>query len=208
MSTLQEGLARYLSPQQRTQLAGVTVGIAGAGGLGSNCAMLLLRSGIRHFVIADYDVLDASNLNRQYYSAAQVGMVKVEALVENLRAIDADVTLHTYCERLTATNLPVLFAPCDIIIEALDDAQMKRTLVETLSDRPLVCASGMAGWGGPPMHSRTIGSTVTVVGDFTSDIAKAPPMAPRVMMAAAMQADAVLSYILGPSALNEEAGRM
>ncbi len=48
------------------------VGIAGCGGLGSNCAVALVRTGIVNLVIADFDVIDESNLNRQYYFLNQV----------------------------------------------------------------------------------------------------------------------------------------
>jgi sulfur carrier protein ThiS adenylyltransferase len=56
------------------------VGIAGAGGLGSNCAAALVRSGIGALVIADFDVVTESNLNRQFYFRDQVGMQKTAAL--------------------------------------------------------------------------------------------------------------------------------
>ena len=49
------------------------VGIAGAGGLGSNCAAALVRTGFRHIKIADFDVVDYSNLNRQFYFLQQAG---------------------------------------------------------------------------------------------------------------------------------------
>ena len=51
----------------KTHLSKFRVGIAGAGGLGSNCAVALARSGVGTLVIADYDVIESSNLNRQYY---------------------------------------------------------------------------------------------------------------------------------------------
>ena len=56
------------------------VGIAGAGGLGSNCAVALARSGIGTLVISDFDVIEESNLTRQYFFTDQVGMLKTEAL--------------------------------------------------------------------------------------------------------------------------------
>ena len=49
------------------------VGIAGAGGLGSNCAVALARSGVGTLVIADFDIIEAANLNRQYYFTDQIG---------------------------------------------------------------------------------------------------------------------------------------
>ncbi len=55
-------------------------GIAGAGGLGSNCAVALARSGIGTLVIADFDKIEPANLNRQYYFADQAGMYKTDAM--------------------------------------------------------------------------------------------------------------------------------
>ena len=43
------------------------IGIAGAGGIGSNVAVNLVRSGVDNFIIADFDKIEESNLNRQYY---------------------------------------------------------------------------------------------------------------------------------------------
>ena len=55
------------TPPERAVLARARVGIAGAGGLGSNCAMHLVRAGVRHLVVADFDVVGESNLNRQFF---------------------------------------------------------------------------------------------------------------------------------------------
>ena len=52
------------------------VGIAGAGGLGSNCAVALARVGIGTLIIADFDVVSESNLNRQYYFYDQIGYIQ------------------------------------------------------------------------------------------------------------------------------------
>ena len=53
--------------QIKERLKDFRIGIAGAGGLGSNCAMALVRSGITKLIIADFDSVDESNLNRQFY---------------------------------------------------------------------------------------------------------------------------------------------
>lgn len=195
-----QGLARYLTLEQREKLATVRVGIAGAGGLGSNCAMLLARSGIRKFVIADCDFVDASNLNRQFFFADQIGQNKVHALKANIHALDSAIDIVCHTTLLDAANVSTIFSSCDIIVEALDSIESKRMMAQIfLPDDPLlVSASGMAGWGGESMRVRKIRNDMVIVGDFSRDIATHPPLAPRVMMAAAMQADAVLEYVLGP----------
>ena len=60
-------LEGHLAAEQCKVLASARIGMAGAGGLGSNCAVFLARTGIRDFVIADPDVVALSNLNRQHF---------------------------------------------------------------------------------------------------------------------------------------------
>lgn len=190
-------LARHLPPRHIARLRDARVGIAGAGGLGSNCAMLLVRSGIRRLRIADPDVVDLSNLNRQLFFRDQVGRAKVDALAENLRAINPGLDLELSRERLDGPAAVSFFSPCDIVAEAVDSAAAKQELIHALLEagQRVVAASGMGGWGGD-MHRRILGR-LTVVGDFAAEVGPAaPPLAPRVMMAAAMQADEIIRRIL------------
>ena len=192
------GLARYLAPEQLAKLASVSVGIAGAGGLGSNCAMLLARSGIRRMVIVDHDRVEPSNLNRQFYFPQDVRAAKVEALGRNLRLIDPGIKLLLVNKRISPRNIAELFSGCAIVVEALDQAGHKAVLCNTLMSMPcfIVSASGIGGIGGV-MIRRKIGSKMVCVGDFSAEVnGSNPPLGPRVMQAAAMQADAVLEYLL------------
>lgn len=196
---LEEGLQRYLSAASLERLASVRVGIAGAGGLGSNCAMLLARSGIRHFTIVDFDRVEASNLNRQFYFPEDVGQPKVEALGRNLRRIEPELNLRLINQRLADDSLTGHFADCAVVVEALDRAEYKAVLCNRLVAAGVfvVSASGMGGFGGPVMQKRHLGEHLVCVGDFSTQVDAAhPPLAPRVMQAAALQADAVLEFIL------------
>lgn len=193
-------LESHLSEAQRARLAAARVGVAGAGGLGSNCAVFLVRSGIRRLVIADPDVVSPSNLNRQHFFPRHLGLAKVEALGGVLRELNPALDLTLAPKALDAESACALFAGCDVVVEAVDEPAVKKTLVEALLRRghSVVSASGMAGWGGPPMTARRIGQRLTVVGDFATEIGPGcPPMAPRVVMAAALEADAVLALLLG-----------
>lgn len=203
MNLFAQGLSQHLTPGQAARLAKARVGVAGAGGLGSNCAVLLARSGVGRFILVDHDVVEPSNLNRQHYLAEDVGRPKVEALASVLRAINPDIGVTARRVMLDETNTPGLFRGCDVVVEAVDDAATKRMLAEALlgDGRYLVSASGMAGWGGPAMQARHLGDCMVVVGDFVNEVGPdLPPLAPRVVMAAAMQADAVLTRLLGPCA--------
>ena len=149
------GANTYLNDRERQILESATVGIAGAGGLGSNCAAHLVRAGVRRLVIADFDVVSKSNLNRQFFFRDQLGRKKVDALSENLRRIEPDLDLALHDLRLTPENARPTFEGCQIIVEALDSADAKSMLLGALlpMGKPIVSASGLAGWG----HSRTIG---------------------------------------------------
>ena len=203
-SALERGLRRHLPPEQLNALAAAGVGLAGAGGLGSNCAMMLARSGLTRFVLVDGDVVEESNLNRQHYFPRHVGQSKVLALGEQLRELGG---MHTDARhvRIDERNIADILALAPIWVEALDEPEAKRLFVEEALRAGIFCvsASGLAGWGGPPMQRRVLthkdGSPrLILVGDFSSAVSEIlPPLAPRVVQTAAMQADAVLEHILG-----------
>ena len=189
----------YLTADEQAHLERATVGVAGAGGLGSNVAAHLVRAGIRRLVLADFDVVSPSNLNRQFFFRDQIGRRKVDALAENLRRIEPDLDLALHAVRLDAANLRPLFGACDVGVEAFDNVESKVALIAALRDRPVVSASGLAGWGrSNEMKVRRVGKSLVLVGDCASDIrAGLAPQSARVGIAAAMQANVALSLILG-----------
>ena len=191
----------YLTPGERTRLAAATVGIAGAVGLGSNCALHLVRSGVGRLVIADFDVVNDSNLNRQFYFRDQIGRKKVEALRENLLRIDPEADIVALDTKIDVANAKDVFAPCGIVVEAFDRADAKSLLLGALagSGKQLVAASGIAGWGrSNAIRLRRFGGEMVVIGDGESAVSDGmPPFSPRVGIAAAMQANTVVAMLLG-----------
>jgi sulfur carrier protein ThiS adenylyltransferase len=182
-----------------------TVGIAGLGGLGSVVAIALCRTGIGELVLADFDVVEPSNLNRQQYFVDQIGLPKSEAMLANLKRINPYVRVLARNVRLTSENIPQIFSEVDLLVEAFDRADQKTMLVESFSaafpEKPVVMASGVAGHGpGTELRVHTVGRKITVVGDLES---AAQPgrglMAPRVGIAAHLQANIVLRLLLGES---------
>ena len=178
------------------------VGIAGAGGLGSNCAAALARTGVGTLVIADFDSVELSNLSRQYYFTDQVGMMKTTALKENLTRIRPEVNVVIHEVKLDKKNIPSIFSGCDIIVEAFDKTEMKEMLIETvqkeLPDIPLIVGSGMAGWGkNEILKFRKIDNTLYVCGDESSEASEDfPTLAPRVGIVANMQANTVIELLM------------
>jgi sulfur carrier protein ThiS adenylyltransferase len=178
-----------------------TVGIAGAGGLGSNCAVALARVGTGTLIIADFDVVSRDNLNRQYYFEDQIGKSKTDALKENIGRINPSVMVISHNICLTKENIPFLFRDCDVIVEAFDQADQKEMLIETVltafPEKPIVIGLGMAGWGNnDTIHCRQV-DNMFICGDEISEIApQLPPIAPGVGMVANMQANVVLEILL------------
>ena len=190
----------YLTPKERAVLESARVGIAGAGGLGSNCAMHLVRAGVAHLTVVDFDVVNESNLNRQFFFRDQLGTKKVEALKENLLRIDPDADIRAVDMRLDAASARDVFADCDIVVEAFDGVDAKVMLVSAFaaSGKGLVTASGLAGWGmSNAVRLRKLGNIIAVGDGETAVGADAAPVSPRVGIAAAMEANAVVATLLG-----------
>ena len=181
------------------------VGIAGAGGLGSNCAASLARSGVGTLLIADFDKVELSNISRQFYFIDQVGIMKTTALKENLKRIRPEMNVVIHQTVLTEKNIPSIFRDCHVIVEAFDRADMKQMLVETvqkeLTGIPLIVGSGLAGWGNTEiLKFRKIDETLYICGDEMSEATDDyPPLAPRVSIVANMQANAVIEILMRKS---------
>jgi sulfur carrier protein ThiS adenylyltransferase len=185
----------------RKVLEGKVVGIAGCGGLGSNCAIALARVGLGHLILVDFDEVDFSNLNRQYFFLNQVGEKKATALKENILQIDPGLKVDSYNIKLDALNIPLIFKDCDVIVEAFDLAEMKHMLIETvLSELPgkyIVSGVGLAGYGDSNMIRVNQSDNLIVCGDGVTEVSdQLPPLAPRVGLVANMQANEVLRILL------------
>ena len=187
--------------QIQEKLKGMRVGIAGAGGLGSNCAVALARVGVGNLVIVDFDVVSESNLNRQYYFHEQIGEKKVIALKDIIKHINEKIKVKAIDLKLGHDDILEIFKDCDVIVEAFDRADMKQMILESvlgeMPETPIVAGLGMAGWGdNESIHYRKEGM-LHICGDEKTEIAEdIPPLAPRVGIVANMQANTVLEILL------------
>ncbi len=179
------------------------IGIAGAGGIGSNVAFHLVRSGVLDLKIIDFDRVEASNLNRQFYFADQIGSPKVEALQTNLLRIDPAARIEAIVQRLDADNALPAFADCGIVVEAFDRAESKAMLINALADsgKYLVSGSGLAGLAPEGVKLRHLGEHMAIAGDFSSDTAHYRLYSPKVMLIASLMAIAVLQKLGYPEEL-------
>ncbi|TFG48147.1 MAG: sulfur carrier protein ThiS adenylyltransferase ThiF, partial [Candidatus Brocadiia bacterium] len=104
----------------KEKLEKAVVGIAGLGGLGSTVAHALARTNIGRLIIADFDLVEQSNLNRQQYFTDQIGKPKTQATLENLKRINPDIDIQPHKTRLIAENIPEIFADAHVIVECFD----------------------------------------------------------------------------------------
>lgn len=183
------------------KFSSATVAVCGLGGLGSNIAISLARSGIGKLLLIDYDLVDITNLHRQQYKANQVGMFKTEALVENLKEMSPYTQIEAQNVRISKENAGSLLQNADIICEAFDEAESKAELVdtvlETMPNKYIVAASGMAGLGSAnSIRTRRITSKFYLCGDEVSDVNDDIGLvSSRVMLCAAHQAHTVLRIL-------------
>jgi sulfur carrier protein ThiS adenylyltransferase len=200
MGDFKKVIQGYFKEEDLKKILSVKIGIAGLGGLGSNCAVNLVRSGINNLILVDFDRIEPKNLNRQFYFQHQIGLFKTEALTENLKKINPDIKITSFNERLEENNIFKFFNRCEVIVEAFDKAEYKSLLVSKLlpTRKLIVSASGLAGYGNSDdIKIHRIKKNLIIVGDLKSEAAaNLPPLSPRVNIAAAKQADIILEYII------------
>jgi sulfur carrier protein ThiS adenylyltransferase len=178
------------------------VGIAGAGGLGSNIAVMLARVGVGKLLIADFDKVEESNLNRQCYNHSHIGMYKAEALKAQLTQINPHIQTETLTCKITADNAAEVFADCGIVCEAFDRAEFKADIVNALlqtGKHRVIAASGMCGVDDTNkiVTVRKM-SNLYVCGDgVPSEHGVEGFMAPRVSVCAGHQANMAVRLLLG-----------
>ncbi len=197
------------TPGVHGRVKAATVGIMGLGGLGSMVATALARVGVGGLVLADYDVVEPSNLNRQQYFVNQVGTAKTTAMAENLARINPYMQVTTSREYLDADNIPQIFKGVDVLVECFDSAAAKamalRVVLAVMKDTPFVCASGLAGfYDNNQIKTLILRPGVYMVGD--QEHAARPGdglMAPRVGIAAHHQANQVLRLLLAAEPARE-----
>jgi len=202
-------MARH-SPGVYERVRRAVVGIAGLGGLGSAVALSLTRTGVGRLILADFDVVEPSNLNRQQYLVKHLGMAKTEAMRELLAEVNPAVRITTFQRKLSPSNISAAFRAADIVVECLDQAPAKSWLLgavrELLPRAYLIMASGVAGFGDSnAIRTWRMGERTFVVGDLRS--AAGPGrglMAPRVGVAANHQADLVISLLVSPDKVRDE----
>ena len=175
--------------------------ILGLGGLGSNVAVLLARAGIGYLKLVDFDIVEASNLNRQQYRISHIGLKKTEAIRTIIKEINPFVEVGTLDIKVDRKNIHSIVEDIEIVVEAFDSAKTKAMIIEELlinKNKIVISASGMAGLGSAnEITTRKIKDNFYLIGDNYSDYEEySGIMSTRVMLCAAHQANMVLRLIL------------
>ena len=188
--------------EMRKKLRGAKVAVAGLGGLGSNIAVMLARSGIGHLFLVDFNVVDVTNLNRQMYFISHLGLPKTEALPQILYQINPYLICESMRIKVTPENVRELFKEYPIVCEAFDKPDQKAMLVrELLMQCPetiVVSGNGMAGYGDTnDICTSQKMRRLYVCGDQKTDVGGGIGlMAPRVAACAAHEANKVIQLIM------------
>lgn len=184
----------------RQKLAQCSVAVAGLGGLGSNIAVMLARAGVGRLFLVDFDRVDESNLNRQYYFIPQIGKCKTDAIAEVLAAVNPQTEVCTKCVKVTEENALTLFGGFNVVCEAFDNPEAKAALVNRLlekSNAKIVTASGMAGLGDMnEIRTKRVMRRLYLCGDGESGMDTGGMFSPRVTACAAHQANIALRLLL------------
>lgn len=107
------------------------VTIVGVGGVGGTVAHALTRAGVGKIKLVDFDVVDPTNINRQFVAYEDtIGKVKVEALRAELLRINSGLEIEIFAEKLTVDNVEKIITPCDMVVDAIDSVKDKVALIE------------------------------------------------------------------------------
>jgi sulfur carrier protein ThiS adenylyltransferase len=144
-------------------------------------------------------VVELSNLNRQYFFLSDVGKRKTDALALHLRAINPQLIIQSHFTELTPVSVCELFAEADLLIEAFDRAESKAWLIETwcvhFPHKPVVCASGLSGYGNSGTITVRRSGNIVMCGDFETDMSMGLTSS-RVAIVANMQANEAIEILI------------
>ena len=200
-----------VSPHGQALLLDATVLLVGAGGLGGYVLELLARLGVGRIIVADGDVFEESNLNRQLLSSvADIGRNKARVGMERAARIAPLVEVRALEMFLDRASLPQALEGVQVVVDALGGIGPRMDLHDAALERGVpVVAAAVAGWtavvGSESPGLRGISRMWTNAGDADAEHVLGS-LSPVVSMAAALMAAEVSRYLLhGELAL---AGRM
>lgn len=199
---LEQFIVSRHSPNVVEKVSCAKVAVLGLGGLGSNIAMQLARTGVKHLRVIDFDIVDPTNINRQNYFLDQIGMKKTDATMDNLKRVNPYIEIEKFDAYLEPENYDKYLTDMDIVVEAFDNpvckADLTRFFMQNNSKQFLVTASGMAGYyKSNSIITAKLRENIYICGDRSSAAKEFDGlMAPRVSIVAGHQSNCVLRIIM------------
>lgn len=198
-----------IGAEGQRRLSAASVFVIGCGALGGQVAMLLAGAGVGRIGIADFDIVDISNLQRQlFFSEDSSGRKKVVEIASRMRSLNSDIIVEPFDKLIRESDCDELLGKYDFIVDATDNPATKY-MTDRICRRIGVagCIAGVSGWQGQVM-------TVTGKSDDGSlcfaDIFPPPDSDPSMLPCealgvigasasaiASIQAAEALKYILG-----------
>lgn len=137
-------LLNEIGEEGQLRLSQVSVLVVGAGGLGCPALQYLAAAGIGRIGIVDFDVVELSNLHRQIlYTPEDVGALKVEVAAKRIKALNPDVQVEVFNEKIETKNALSIIAGFDVVIDGSDNFPTRYLVNDAcvLLDKPLVYGS-------------------------------------------------------------------
>lgn len=142
-----------IGPEGINKLRKATVLVAGCGALGSMVAMQLGASGVGRLRLLDFDSIDLSNLQRQFfYASAETGEKKVNRLASKIKALNPEVEIEIHDCMLNADNAAHLIEGSDFVVEATDNHPSMLIIDRICEQTSIPCVlAGVSGFSGQVM---------------------------------------------------------
>lgn len=129
--------------------------VFGLGGVGSFAAEALVRSGIGHLIVVDYDRVDQSNINRQLIALeSTIGKDKTEVFKDRALDINPELDVHTLVQKVDGDNISnILAEDVDFVLDCIDDVKAKVEIIAYCQKEniPLIVSLGFANKFHPQM---------------------------------------------------------
>ncbi len=180
----------------KDKLKNKKLAVVGVGGLGSWLSYIMAKSGLGEILLIDFDIVEESNIFRQLYDKEDIGKFKVDALSEKLRKVNSEIKIRVLKKRLDEDNIDSILKDYKYIAECVDSKEIKKLLIEYVlknKEKFLISVSGLGGIDSFDVVQKIkLGDNVIVVGDFTKDVEKFPPISTKVLTLSAIESNELL----------------
>ncbi|MGD9330264.1 MAG: ThiF family adenylyltransferase [Desulfobacterales bacterium] len=150
---IEEALSRnmgFISPAEQDRLLDATVAIPGLGGVGGAHLVTLARLGIGRFHLADFDIFEPANVNRQYGAkTSHFGRPKLDVMVAEALNINPYIDIRKFPEGVRSQNLEAFLDGVDVVVDGIDffNFDVRRMLFNRARDRGIhVVTAGPLGY--------------------------------------------------------------